>query len=176
MILNTGEVVFDVSDKVNQELRDRFFITSQVKITDNNWHHLVAVLDRDSNEGSRLYIDGVGDTGLTRTGDVLLIDNLYNDKQFIIGALGNFGKPFSGIIDEVKIFNEVLTPEEVAQLYQEVKLKGDIDNDDDVDVDDAWLVFRNWFSASPDPTEVDINQDGSINSLDFGWLVKNWGI
>jgi hypothetical protein len=72
------------------------------------WHNLVFVLDSDNNE-IKIYIDG-SDTLLT-----------YNSADLTnIGEmrLGQSDESFKGLMDDVRIYNRVLTQTEITELYE----------------------------------------------------------
>ncbi len=77
-------------------------------LTDSQLHHVVAVYD-----GSRewVYLDGQ----LDNTGPASL--GFQNTQTLRIGACVSHGEYFSGLIDDVRIYNCVLGPTEVTELY-----------------------------------------------------------
>jgi len=55
---------------------------------------------------------------------------------------------------------------------------GDATNDNQVDIADANLIFSVWNETTADPgfvRDADINNDGVINSIDLGFVTKNFG-
>ena len=88
---------------------------SYTSINDNNWHHIV--LTRNAYNGQiKIYIDGSLDrVGVTDTG---IVGTSFSS----IGRIENTDtsktpKYFQGYLDEVKIFNYVLSNSEVADIY-----------------------------------------------------------
>ena len=86
-------------------------------IYDNVWHHSVYVIDRSSNLG-REFVDGV----LTVETDISSIGSLSNSSLFVIGARNQSLPPYTalfytGLIDDVRVYNRALSAAEVAQLY-----------------------------------------------------------
>jgi hypothetical protein len=73
---------------------------------DNKWHHIIFL--RNGNN-AKLYIDGNYINNTTDSSSINITGNLY------IGGLG--GVPFSGLIDDVRIYNYALTSEQVKQVY-----------------------------------------------------------
>ncbi|MBS0168705.1 MAG: LamG domain-containing protein, partial [Nitrospira sp.] len=75
-------------------------------IADTNWHH-VAVTFADSTNTLRMYVDGVLITAITKA--------LEADGATHVVTLGNLlsGNPFSGQLDELRIYNRVLTLTEI---------------------------------------------------------------
>ncbi|HIJ70173.1 MAG TPA: LamG domain-containing protein [Planctomycetes bacterium] len=84
------------------------------KITSGQWHHLAFVVDRDTS-GS-IYLDGIS---LDLVKGMISTDRLTPEASFRIGTTYDCLKPFEGVIDEVILFNRVLEPNEVLQLYQD---------------------------------------------------------
>lgn len=81
---------------------------SGTPIIDGEWHHIVGTFDTTS---IRKYVDGT-QTQMTSTGQPYLISN----GNCNIGKITNF---FNGSMSDIKIYNRVLTPEEITQLYEE---------------------------------------------------------
>ncbi|MFV0469369.1 MAG: LamG-like jellyroll fold domain-containing protein [Dysgonomonas sp.] len=78
---------------------------------DNNWHHIACV--RSLEEGKLLvYLDGmfVQETA-DKTGAI------GEDSELIIGNSAFLTNPFEGSLDELKIFDSALTPDEINKLY-----------------------------------------------------------
>jgi hypothetical protein len=89
-------------------------LMSESTITDDQWHHVGLVYDFDTLL-RRLYVDGVKvaqDTDVS--GGVGSSGGLYFGAEKTLGA-GTF---FSGLIDDVRIYDHVLTAEEIAALAQ----------------------------------------------------------
>jgi len=85
--------------------------TSNGLLTENQWYHIAAV----NNAGSRtLYINGVEQT---LTGSVLTVSS--NTDPVLIGCdfltNGSTGRFFHGKIDEVRIWNDVRSQQEIAE-------------------------------------------------------------
>ncbi len=105
LVLLEGKAAFGVGNP------DRT-ILSQQPINDGQWHHLMATRTNQNGE-TRLYIDGtlssVSGTGMP-TGSRIAIEALR------IGALATGNRGFAGSIDEVKLFNHVLSASAAAVL------------------------------------------------------------
>ena len=81
-------------------------------LNDGNWHHLVAI--SESGVSTRLYVDGaLVDTGGT--------PNIVNDltTDLLIGANPEVDerREWNGNIDDVALWNRVLLPSEIAEIY-----------------------------------------------------------
>jgi hypothetical protein len=81
-------------------------------INDGQWHHVLAVYD--SAIGHKIYIDGVVDKSdsniLTAVAQSASADNAN------IGRRAD-GNTFNGLIDDVRIYNRALSPDEIKRLY-----------------------------------------------------------
>lgn len=76
-------------------------------ITDNQWHTVSATFDRDGMLS--VYIDGEFSKSISMSS----IGNIDVDLPFTIGADGNNSYKFDGYISEVRVFNSLLTSEEI---------------------------------------------------------------
>ncbi len=86
---------------------------------DGGWHHFVFTYDGNQTTKTKCFIDGVYDSGMDWTYDLF--------TQSVSGGnnIGNYdlgSSNFSGTIDQVRIFNKVLSASEVTTLYQENSL------------------------------------------------------
>jgi len=84
------------------------YVTSLASVTDGNWHHGVAVYD---NTNIYFYIDGV----LQGTDSSSSVTTFAN-TAYEFGTYSSSWK-YSGILDEVRIYNRALSSAEVSQLY-----------------------------------------------------------
>jgi hypothetical protein len=75
------------------------------------WHHVAMVYDGTS---LHFYLDGLQSTSLSDTGDMVITPN-----DLVIGkaGAGQDNEYFYGMIDDVQIWNRVLSTGEVLQLY-----------------------------------------------------------
>ena len=85
-----------------------------IAVNDGQWHHLTYVFDKPT---SYLYVDGVYDSGGTYP---TFNSNINNSSEPVyIGRRNNNGTPdlfFTGIIDDVRIYNSALSASEVSVL------------------------------------------------------------
>ena len=76
---------------------------------DDTWYHYAFTWD---SSGAKIYIDGIlkgsNPTGIMGDG---------TDIDLSIGTGGYSSQPFKGVIDDVRIYNGVLTAEEITDLY-----------------------------------------------------------
>ena len=78
----------------------------------DTWYHLVV---RKSGTDSSVYVNGVLDKSATLSSATM--DNTGNDLNTLIGVASGNSDPWNGSIDDVRIYNRVLTSTEIRQLY-----------------------------------------------------------
>lgn len=79
-------------------------------VNDNEWHHVAYTYDGTT---IRLYVDGVEDATL----DAVINTGVSGETDVNIGSQGG-GSFFQGLIDDVRIYNEVLTPDQIKFLSE----------------------------------------------------------
>jgi len=86
-------------------------LTSNTNISDGNWHHVV--LTRNSGTGEKnIYIDGQQDaTQSAYAGDISNTNDLY------IASEKGTGSYLSADLDEMRLYDDALTQEDVQELY-----------------------------------------------------------
>jgi N-acetylneuraminic acid mutarotase len=88
-------------------------LESDSLITDGQWHHVGLVYDFDGLH-RRLYVDGAE---VAKDTDV--VAGLLSDGELYFGAAGkdlDTGSFFSGLIDDVRIYNQALSAKEIEEL------------------------------------------------------------
>lgn len=88
---------------------------SSTFIADGEWHFIAVTVDRDSTTGLKFYVDGA----LVASADATLRANsLDNGHPLRIGSRSSTEAGLlQGSIDEIELFNRILTDEEVLALY-----------------------------------------------------------
>ena len=83
-------------------------------VDDGEWHFIAGTF---GNKKVRICVDGVMEREVTSTGEV---DIKPNDWPITLGVEGNnlSGQPYTGMIDEVAIFNRELSANEIEDIYQ----------------------------------------------------------
>jgi T5SS/PEP-CTERM-associated repeat protein len=96
-------------------------IIGNTDLRDNNWHHVVAVLDSDGtpdNDEVKLYVDGAEETYSEITSEPI---DTASHSNVTIGASylydGTVVVLFDGLIDDVRIYDRALTEAEIMELY-----------------------------------------------------------
>jgi hypothetical protein len=119
----TGYELYLYEHRIGLELADgtltNYNSSSQSSpiIADNNWHHIAVTVDRANTSGLCFYVDGslVATFNPTdRQGD------LTNTAPFVIGRnliSSQVSQSFIGTLDEIELFNRVLSPDEIKGIY-----------------------------------------------------------
>ncbi len=114
-VVSTGEINFQLlNDTTTNLMQARTFTT----FNDDHWHHVLCTWDGDvagGGAGARIYVDGVSQR-LNIIQDTLT-GSIANTAPFQIGARDGTNFPFDGRIDDVAVYDRVLTPSEVATIY-----------------------------------------------------------
>ncbi len=87
-------------------------ITGATVLANHKWHQVVGEWANDS---LKIYVDGKFDASGLRSGALS-----YTTDPLNIGYASNTGNPFSGKIDEVKIYNYELTPDSILAHFNNV--------------------------------------------------------
>jgi hypothetical protein len=101
-------------------------VTGNTDLTDDVWHHVVAVRDADAGAAGQnlLYVDGVL--------DIPAVDAAYDAGFGSISAVLNIGYlaggfRFGGLLDEVALYDRALTAAEIQDHYDDGQLGRGID-------------------------------------------------
>jgi len=108
----TDQLIFEVSDGT-----DEYSLASTATFTAAGWHHYAITWDQDSAANSEIFIDGVANSA-TDTGTIGNIGDLSNALTLRTGAESDDGNPFDGKLDEVRVYNAVLTQDQVTDIHR----------------------------------------------------------
>ncbi|MDD5433241.1 MAG: prepilin-type N-terminal cleavage/methylation domain-containing protein [Candidatus Pacebacteria bacterium] len=97
---------------------DNDFQAGTTYYIDANWHHFAVVADYED-DSTKIFIDG------NFAGQASYQDPSITNGTITIGMAGSGGGNFPGIIDDVKIYNEVLDQAKIQQYYSQDKDKKD---------------------------------------------------
>ena len=109
-------------------------------VTTNAWHHVVAVWDPTypANTQKRIYVDGVGVVNGSNADSVITGTTL----DVYIGAYhaGGPAQQFYGTIDNVKMYNDSLTPQQIYENYIEglANISGNTIVSQELFLNDTW--------------------------------------
>ncbi|MBX3388742.1 MAG: hypothetical protein KF691_04745 [Phycisphaeraceae bacterium] len=151
------------------------------RIQKNTWYHLVWTRNsaggiNDSMTGTAYYING---NPVAMTQDELLLGPLVpaiTSSKFRIQKAGNFTRFFSGTLDELALYQRVLSPSEVLSHASAVgcpNCTGDLNHDCLVE-DSDFVIFAAAYNllvcddpAMPEGCPSDFNHDGTVDDSDF---------
>lgn len=134
---------------------------------DASWNHIAFVWE-SAELNYRLYLNGQD----METARIHNFPDILSLNQMTIGAYGTTGTFFDGAIDEVRIYDRALSPDEIADLYCL-----DLDDDGYCEVDDC---SDDDASINPGALELpgnfaDENCDGSLGECDPCFTWRNHG-
>lgn len=147
-------------DPTNVGIINTIGLQGSLRLNDNTWHHIVetvTIVDSgtiNSTCSISMYVDGVLTNSITSAGDITIIDQHSNDKVYIGSRDGTLNY-YRGNIDELRIYNSILTTDEIIKLYDygnpNVSAKGTL------------LITPN--SNSTNNKVIVIDDNGSFNNL-----------
>jgi len=113
-------------------------------ITDGNWHHIVI---QTTGTTTSMYIDGVFDGNISES---LVVGNGGTNNKLFFGQsnLGVF--PFTGALNDVRIYNRLLTAEEITRLST---------SGTPVSVNDNRYLSNLTYTAYPNPSNGNFTID-----------------
>jgi hypothetical protein len=89
-------------------------------ISKNKWHHVVMTYNGNNRvTGFKIYVDGVSQTLFAGQDSLVGSDSITNADPLVIGVDSDAitGDEFDGKIDDVRVYNRILSQAEVTQLY-----------------------------------------------------------
>lgn len=98
-----------------QDGTDTFTMTAAAAVNDGRLHHAVFVVDRDTQDGCKVYLDGLDDTN-TKVGTITDIDSVTNASDLRIGSYGG-STYFIGEMFQAQLFNVAKDSTWVAAEY-----------------------------------------------------------
>ena len=91
------------------------YATGNTALTPNKWY-LITGIYNPSDQKIKIYVNGIFDGGET---SIVTFNRLVSNDYNLIGSHNYASRFFNGLIDEVKIYNRALTPEEIKQDYNQ---------------------------------------------------------
>ena len=160
-----GAVILETGDGVDVGLAGDAVRTPVGTVGDEIWTQIATTVDIDAGE-ALLYVDGL----ITSTTGGLNID-MKTDSPFEIGRMiGSWD--LHGLIDDVQIYEGVLTEEEVEWLFDnpgqfigDVGIEGDYNGNDQLDAGDLDMQAV-AIAGGQNPKEYDLNNDDLVNFAD----------
>lgn len=168
LYVQNNQVIFDVENAAQQ-----FAYVSAPLPALNRWTEVAGTLD-DASGAMRLYINGVQRaSAVTSVRPVGPMDP--NSSPGIgIGNVqsGNYNEYFNGLIDEVRISDQALTP---AQFLSEAIIPGDANLDGKVDFSDVLILAQHYgMNSLATWADGDFNNDGSVGFDDLLILAQHY--
>lgn len=132
---------------------------STVLVNDDAWHHVAMTIDLASTS-IKVFVDGVQVAQNTAIPSAVF--PVFNN--FEIGRLGRKAPTdaFQGLIDDVQVYNEALSPARIAALFATPGISADEDHDR---LDDQWEI-ANFGSIAAQNGSGDPDGDGINNEAE----------
>lgn len=111
---SSGNVTFMISNDGNTASVANSIEVPNTHFETNQWYHVVGTYDDANSDLLQLYIDGeLYDTATGESGGIF-----DGSAEFVVGdAGGGTGVNFDGRVDDVRVYNRVLSADEVIRLY-----------------------------------------------------------
>lgn len=150
-------------------------VSATIPMYDGQWHHIVSVCDGGVSKG--LYVDG-GPIDVSGGAGAIAVQSL---SRLVFGGItetnGQAIAGFDGFLDDVQIYDRVLSCAEVNDLFlhpgAEVSLLPDFDFDGDVDGADLATLLGAWGPCGAN-CSFDLDCSGSVNAADLAVLLGAW--
>ncbi len=102
---------FLANDKLSFTTNGLVDYSSPLTVTDSNWHHVAAVVNGSGANNLAIYLDGAAAPALSA-----VITSTPSGPKLIGNKNGSLNTPFSGDIDELRVYNRPLSAAEVGRL------------------------------------------------------------
>ncbi|MFI4911837.1 MAG: LamG-like jellyroll fold domain-containing protein [Sedimentisphaeraceae bacterium JB056] len=162
MIIQSGKPVFSLSNSTGS-----FALTGNTGICDGQWHHIVATYNFASGYVA-MYIDGVLDNSLTQSSPVSIESSLRGAIGAIADSYSSGAIIYNGLIDDIRIYNEVLSEYQIGDIFDETQSRfcsdrpgQDLSGDCQITIDDFGILAESWLAV---PSLSD------LSSLTDQWL------
>ncbi len=152
---------------------------------DSGFHHVVLTYDGTTlvaDSTVNVYIDGVKATRTggnnTNSGQVLKTgeSTSFQDSVYLGRTQRAAVGRFTGVLDDVQVFDNALTQEDVSSLFTHpgellageiIPILGDLNNSQTVDEADYLIWIKNYNKTGLGASGGDLNRDGRVNAADF---------
>ena len=116
MVLTSNIITHDPS---NSGIINNIELQGSITLNDTSWHHIVETVSISGGGSSTctisMYVDGVLNKSVTSSGDIT-VEQHGSDKTYI-GSRDGLVNFYRGNMDELRIYNSILTTNEITQLY-----------------------------------------------------------
>lgn len=108
-LTNMSKLEFTLGDGTNG-----VYVTGDVANYGNSWHHMAFTVNRETNI-ARTYMDGV----LVRENSIASVGSMTSGLDMVIGTDGSRLYPTALDIDELRMWTNTLTPDEIRRIYMD---------------------------------------------------------
>jgi hypothetical protein len=138
-------------------------ISNSDVVTKGKWQHVVATYEGGAKV--KFFVNGK-EVGVSSGA----ASSFNSGSDTVVGDLGHgFGSYFKGRIDDVRIYNKVLSKSDIQKLYQEPDIPPQVDtfklNSSDVEIGDSVKVLANASDENITSVDLEVLEDG--NELDL---------
>jgi PKD repeat protein len=164
-INSNGGISFSLSHNMVGGIGNWLGVGGTTDVVDHLFHHIAITYDGSSSaSGVKIYVDSIVET-LTIASDSLS-DTIVGNDPFYFGAREGPAYLFNGVLDEVGIYNRVLTGSEVSQRYLLYNIPPiAIDQNLDTDEDTPLSITLTGSDATGDPLSYSIVDNPSFGTL-----------
>lgn len=182
-----NNVVKIQSGKLHFAVKAQGGVTGVTTLKNDTWYHVAVVCDETN---VTIYLNGVPEGNMDAT------VNLNSSSPVLIGGYENpkdstYGFPFDGIIDEVRVFDDSKSAEEIKLIYEQWTGggkpesscgDGTLDSGEECESGDPEGYFCTWtecdqdFCVCPEEEEIacDLNQDSDVSMSDYSLFVQDY--
>ena len=119
---DTGYIIYidDSTDRLTVEVSDgsdEYFFDARTELTSSGWYHFAVIWDQDSAANTKIYIDGAVSEGSV-SGTIGNVGGLANSLSLNTASESDAGNPLDGKLDDIRIYNRVLSSNEIDVLYE----------------------------------------------------------
>ena len=154
-ITPTGLIGFEFFTTTNLLQANIVRILTSSSITINVWTHVVGVI---ANGMAYLYVNGVLQTSASYTGIICVQSSGLPATTLIVGSVLGLYNQYDGLIDNLRIYNSALTPQQIQTIY--------VNN---VSSNTLTQLIVPSFSVTPQQTGLTTN---TWNQGGVGWTVS----
>ena len=148
----------------------------------DRWAHFVFTYDHET-DTANAYVDGELNATMTGIKD-RGIGGAANKEHDL--TIGQTQEPFQGLMDDIALFDHVLTEDEVLDIFDgsfdayfpsvgTQFVRGDADADGSFNITDGVFLLNSLFTGGAAPTckdATDVNSDGEVNITDGVFLLN----
>jgi hypothetical protein len=133
-------------------------------INDGEWHHLTYLWENGSNV--KLYVDGILDTAKNMT----LSGSIINNLNLHFGCGANLAQFYKGKIDDIGIWNRILTENEIQNLYNAQLGTNSTTN---ISACDSYTWNGNTYTQSGQYSFLTSNANGCDSTANLNLTINN---